>query len=422
MGSSSSPETRPVTKPSLDELRARFVPRATILPADVAQLSGRAAALRRRYNEQVQRAKIQFVDPRLKLASCGPLLERARASVSASQLIYEALCSLDDALSQPTRPTVAPQVIEDAVAWNDSQLDRIERQLQLLGAADSQGAWLDALLAKLDASSHSSAFDWTMLAREVVLSARCDVDLPILMDFELKAYLVEVGQVQHPEIVACGVESAGIVARIATGPGGRGLDAELLTIAALSQDCGLVLNRTAPGKTASERGLRESDLRALHPSLGAALLARLSEFSTELPGLVSQHHRRVNEPRPTLEFPARIQNRHSRLLASVVRWSELIEGKRAAPADAARLLVLETLRGDWDSRSTQAVLGAVGLHDETAALDEAVRPLSRLENRDDSRRRLDPPEIHWPQANLPSVNSELTPGSRETEHVGRAAT
>jgi hypothetical protein len=420
LGGSSSPETRPVSELSLDELQARFVPRATIPPADVPSLSGRTAALRRRYNEQVQRAKIQFVDPRLKLASCKTLLERARAAVSASQLIYEALRSLDEALGDPQRTAAAPQVIEDAVAWNDAQLDCIARDLQLLNAADSQGAWLDALLARLDTSSHGSAFDWTMLAREVILAARRK-DFPILTDLDLKPYLAEVGQVRHPEVVGRGVESANLVARIATGRAGRGLDAELLTIAALTQDCGLTLIRTPAVKTASQRRLRELQLPALHPSVGAALLAGLTEFSTELPGLVSQHHRRLNEPRPNPEFPARFQNGHARLLATVVRWSELVEGRRAAPAEAARLLVLETLRGAWDIRTTRDVLEAVGLHDETAALDDAVRPLPTFANRDDGRRRLDPPEADWPQINVPLANGELRLGPRETEHVGRAA-
>jgi hypothetical protein len=421
LGGSSSPETRPVSDLSLDELRAHFAPRATIPRADVAQLSGRAAALRGRYNEQVQRAKIQFVDPRLKLVSCEPLLERARATVAVSQLTYEALCSLDVALGEPTRPAVAPQVIEDALAWNDGELDRIARHLQLLNAADSQGAWLDALLPQLETSSHISAFDWTMLAREVVITARRDADSPVLTGLDLKPYLVEVGQVRHPEIVGCGVEAASLIARIATGPAGRGLDAELLTIAALTQDCGLVLSQTAAAKNVSERRLRDLQLRALHPSVGAALLAGLVEFSAELPGLVSQHHRRLNDPRTKPEFRARNQNRHSRLLASVVRWSELVEGKRAAPAEAARLLVLETLRGDWDRQSAREVLGALGLSAEFGQLDEAARPQLTYENRDDARRRLDPPEARWPQINVPLADSELRPGSREAEHVGRAA-
>jgi hypothetical protein len=82
VGSSSSQDTRPIAATSLVDWQTRFACRSSLSPADVTRVADRGPHLRRRYNEQLQRAKIQFVDPRLKLSSCQPLVRLARETAS----------------------------------------------------------------------------------------------------------------------------------------------------------------------------------------------------------------------------------------------------------------------------------------------------------------------------------------------------
>jgi hypothetical protein len=248
------------------------------------------------------------------------------------------------------------------------------------------------------------------------------LSLPGLM---LKSYFAEIGQARHAEVVARGIEAARIFARVLPRRTANGFDPELLIVAALCQDCGLLLGQS---QSASKATAAAQQLRSLHPSIGAGLVAGLVEFSTELPALVAQHHVRLNEPRLRLDFAARIQNRGSRLLAIIVRWLELIEdcsppiadeeppAGRLAFAQPAARLVRETLRGDWDRRLTVDLLAAWGFREESETLREADRVVSRFENREDLRRRVDTADEHWPTPNF-----ELAPRSREIPHVRASA-
>jgi hypothetical protein len=70
VGGSSLSDTRPIAEVSLADLQSRFASRTPLSADNLARLAERMPLLRQRYNEQLQRAKIQFVDPRLKLSSC----------------------------------------------------------------------------------------------------------------------------------------------------------------------------------------------------------------------------------------------------------------------------------------------------------------------------------------------------------------
>jgi hypothetical protein len=258
-----------------------------------------------------------------------------------------------------------------------------------------------------------------------VLSTSCapldsEIALP-LPCLDLKSYLTEIGQAHHAESVARGIEAAQVVARMLRLRAAQGFDPELLTVAALCQDCGLLLGRT---QIASKADPLAQKLRALHPSIGAGLVAALVEYSTELPALVAQHHRRLNEPRITPDSYARIQNRGSRLLAVIVRWLDLVDVSRATTSEklspAARLafaepaahLMRETLRGDWDRPLAGDLLMALGFRVEAETLHEARRVASSFESREAPRLRLDSADEEWPHLNL-----ELAKASREIQHV-----
>ena len=63
MGGSSLPDIRPVAEISLATLQSQFALRHPLQADDIGRAADRVALLHLRYNEQLQRAKIQFVDP-----------------------------------------------------------------------------------------------------------------------------------------------------------------------------------------------------------------------------------------------------------------------------------------------------------------------------------------------------------------------
>ncbi len=453
MGDSSLPETRPdvalSAALSLAELQARFATPVTLSPDDVARVAARIPILRRRYNEHLQRAKIQFVDPRLTLTSCRSLLLLGRATVGVSHLVYQALRSLDEAIRTTTRPTVASEVVEAALDWSDRQIELIAWQLRALDAADTQSAALRALFAQMEAHARLATAGWTRLTGDVISAATGWLDSALALPrpgLTVQAYLAEIGHAREAEAAGRGMETARIIARLVTRRGARGFDPELLTLAALSHDCGLMLlpssatvvATTAPKTTkTTAKSAATQQLRDLHASTGAALMAGLSEFSTELPALVAQHHRRLNDPQLSPAFAPRTQSPASRLLAVVVRWLELLERAGTEPtepsttldqnpfAEPARRLLREAERGDWDRRLVEELLAGVGvaiadqLPGETSGV-AALRPTGN-----GGQLRVDPADDEWPRANLDSASFDsarfdLARRARETHHVRSA--
>ncbi len=223
MGDSSLPETRPVLAPSaalsLAELQARFAAPASLSPDDVARVAVRIPILRRRYNEHLQRAKIQFVDPRLTLTSCRSLLLLGRATVGVSHLVYQALRSLDETIRTPTRSTVAPEVVEAALDWSDRQIELIAWQLRGLDAVDTQSAALRPLLGQLALHARLTPAGWTRLAKDVISAASGWLDSALALPrpgLTVPAYLAEIGHAREAEAAGRGMETARIVARLVT--------------------------------------------------------------------------------------------------------------------------------------------------------------------------------------------------------------
>jgi hypothetical protein len=443
VGGSSLPDSRPIAELSLAELQSHFAARVPLSSDDASRLAVRLPLLRQRYNEQLQRAKIQFVDPRLKLTSCRSLLLLARAAAAVSQLIYQAVRPLNNAETAPSSPMVASEIVEEALAWNDRLLGLIARQLHVLDRTEPQIAWLRTLLDQLESHPRVSSSDWTRLARDVLSVSSASPDAHAVLPSPgvgLRSYLAEIGHARHAEVVARGIEASQIVARMVAGRAATGFDPELLIVAALCQDCGLLLGGT---QRASKAAGSAQQLRALHASIGAGLVAGLVEFSTELPALLAQHHRRLNEPRILPDLYARTQNRASRLLALIARWLELTEERESAteetPPVAAQLnfahsaerLAREASRGDWDRRLAANLLGALGFRAQSDSLHEADRRVSAVENREELRRRLDSADEQWPRPNLQRANLglanlgltdlELAKRSRELHHARASA-
>jgi hypothetical protein len=323
---------------------------------------------------------------------------------------------------------VAPETVAAAIEWNDRQIDRIAWQLQALDAADTQSAWLRALFGQLESCARVSAAGWRTLAQQMLTAANVDPgndSVRPLPGLALTPYLMEIGQGRYAEVLGRGIETARIVAWMLARRVPDEFDPELLILAALCQDCGLLLLRRS--RSAPRPPISTQQLRQLHPSIGAGLIAALVEFSTELPALVAQHHRRLNELQGTPDFPGRDQNRGSRLLAIVVRLLELIDewgsmiadGERLADRRAffepARRLAWEALRGDWDRSLAGDLFDRLGFSAECESLQQAASAAASFESRDGVRRRFDSGDERWPELNL-----ELEQ-SREKRYVRASA-
>ena len=197
MSGSALPESPPVSPLSLAELRSRFALREPLGADDFSHLADCLPLVRRRYNEQLQSAKIQFVDPRLKLASCRSLLMAARETLVVSQLIYRALESPRDATADPARFPIRLEVLQDALAWNECRIETIARQLALLDAIERHSAWLRSLLVQLETQSRVSSSDWVRLARDVMIAGSMDSEFTLpFPSLNLEEYLAEVGHVR----------------------------------------------------------------------------------------------------------------------------------------------------------------------------------------------------------------------------------
>jgi hypothetical protein len=169
-----------------------------------------------------------------------------------------------------------------------------------------------------------------------------------------------------------------------------------LLIAALCQDCGRLLVSQRSGDGARTGLRRPAEIDELHPSVGAAVVAGICEYSLELPALVAGHHRRESDgdhaQGTTLRAPG------LELLTSSVRFVELLEDcgrlpDRDEPAaldeavhGAAAALLREAEAGEWDLEAAADLLGALGF---CVQIEPIAERFDGREGVGGDRRRLD---------------------------------
>ena len=380
-------------------------------------MAERYALLRRQYTEQSQRAQLHFADSRIKQPSCAALFHLAVDSVKASRLVYAALREADSAVRTSDMHLVPPEVVGRAIDWNGRRLDRLEGQLRLLDLVDGIMLPLRKLFGQLEGSRHSSALGWRSIVRHVMseVGRRADVAsvLP-LPGFSLKAYLSLAGHGPYGDAFARGIET--VVALAAVLPQGEA-DAhqtELVALAGLCQNCGLPLLARCRGTSGKAEGAD------IHAAMGAALVAGMTEFAAELPSLISEHHRRfISFDRIPDGIPP-LQSRRSRLLATTVRFLEIVDelavhaaGELPQPAlyPVALRLNHEASRGEWDREVTASLLTALGFQLKQEGIEESRGEFDRGESGLASR-RLDPAD-----ASIPEPNFHLAHEAREGRHV-----
>jgi len=165
---------------------------------------------------------------------------------------------------------------------------------------------------------------------------------------------------------------------------------ELLTIAALLQDVGLLPTKSAHPMTPRQLRTHRPELLLGHPELGAAVAGSITGYAVDLPRLIAEHHERLDGTGYPRQLRSRRLSAPSRFLAIAVRFMELQDDspqqdgacsnrpqhlttvvKAAVPYQpVAEMLFREAARGDWDLTLTIGFLESLGF----CAGDEQMFP------------------------------------------------
>lgn len=404
---------------TFSDLEAQFGIRRRIETAARPEIAESYAALRKQYAEQSRRAQQLFADPRIKQPACAAHFRLAIESVKAARLVYDALQEADRVLRSGDAWIVSPQVVERAIDWNRRRLVRLDGQLRLLDLVDEVILPLKKLFVQLEGSRQVSALGWRSIARHLLSQAEDrsgPVDLIPLPGFSVGTYLSQAGHAAHGAAFGRGLEALFALAPVLAARTLDPLAVDVISIAALCQDCGrLLLERRRANRKSTTN---EADETQRHASLGAGLVGGIDEFASELPLLVAEHHRRLVGFGHVAEFNIGLQRTGSRLLATAVRFLELLE--EPAPLAAGQLpgaslypaglrLNHEALRGEWDTNIAGELLSRLGFEIQYETVEGTSD--DRLEH---ANRRLDPADPHVPDPNFLFPEPEE---AREIVHV-----
>jgi hypothetical protein len=369
----------PAVSLTLSELESQVANRRPVDSPQRADIAESYAALRKRYADQSRRAQRQFADPRIKQPGAAALFHLAVESVKASRLVYTALQEADQAVRSGDMWVASPEVVERAIDWNRQKLDRLEGQLRILDLLDDVLPPLKKLSVQLEKSRHVSALGWQSIARHILSEAGRAADgasiLP-LPGFSLRAYLAQAGHGFFGDAFSRGIETVLVLAPILASRDTESNEIDVLTIASLCQDSGLMLLARQRGAV----GGKNVDGGDAHASVSAGLVAGIAEFAAQIPSLVAEHHRRLIGFDRVPDLATAVQKTGSRLLATTVRFLEIVdemawnageERPEAALYPAAIRLVNETGRGEWDPKIAAELLSGIGFQLRCEAVEES---------------------------------------------------
>jgi hypothetical protein len=402
---------------TFSDLESQFGIRQRIEAPNRPEIAESYAALRKQYAEQSRRAQQLFADPRIKLPACAAQFHLAIESVKAARLVYDALQEADRVLRSGDAWIVSPEVVERAIDWNRRRLVRLEGQLRLLDLADEVIPPLKKLFAQLEGSRHVSALGWRSIARHLlsqVEGRNAPAELLPLPGFSLGGYLSQAGHAVYGTAFGRGLETLLALAPALVARNVDPLAIDVISIAALCQDCGLLL--LGRRRTNRQPGVVGAEKPQAHAALGAGLVGGIAGMAAELPPLVAEHHRRFAGFGPLPDFNIDLQRTDSRLLATTVRFLELVAERAAAVADqlpgvslypAALRLNHEALRGAWDPNVAAELLSRLGFQVQYESSEGSAG-----EQLDQVHRRLDAADL-----GVPDPNFLLPQEAREIVHV-----
>jgi len=165
----------------------------------------------------------------------------------------------------------------------------------------------------------------------------------------------------EPAVYATGIRSACLLAHVAPRLFGWNDRTELLVIAALIQDTGILLLERQYDLAIDRLAVEEPEAYRQHPALSAALAGALTDYAVDLPAVIAQHQERCDGT----GFPSGMRADQlaapSRFLAVAVRYVELTKDETTGESRAAGQLMREAEQGEFDMPLTAAFLQQLGL-------------------------------------------------------------
>ena len=411
--------------------------RSLVSPMRRAELEREYVPLRQRFRLLLRKIKEFAGDPRFQRPEYASLAGIAQASLDLSKLLYQEITRIDIPSGDPVAPVAAVEVMLDQA---QEMVDRLQRQFSLLdktcGYAQELHGVLRTLIRGERTIREGVPYEAVIaLTRQLIAESPEQWETaPPLSPALCRAKLGE--QFDSPveaHVYSTGIATALTVVRAGTTIWLRPERLEMLTAAALLQDCGcLILN---PAFLSAEEDAPAAiwGLCDRHPVVGAALLSGLRGVPTALTRLVAQHHERLTGSGFPRGCTAREMSDLSRLLSSAARFQQLRDAYTTsndvlAAADvvdlcAARQLWREARNGEFDLTMVskllavhdQALLEAEESVPEVAAA--AADPLEELFSEIESAEPAESPlaarhELHGTETDVGKIHLPKSPAAQ----------
>jgi|GEM_PF-2933773 len=339
------------------------------------QILQECAPLRPQFRQLLRRIKEFASETRFKEPENSALAPYAVATVELSRLLFAELSRIE---TEGNAIFVPPSLLQTLLDTCTELLDRLQMQFALLDELCASATELHAFVSRLirGSDAYGEPQRYTMLVRLVrrLLDELPDryATLPALVPELALAKLTRLFQTpQAARVYLTGITTAAIAGRAAQSIWLRADRLELITAAALLQDCGsLILNPQYSNLDESDVEDNPTSERTRmfqqHPLVGAALLAGLPDASVALARLVAQHHERLNGTGYPRQCTATEMSDLSRLLSASVRFetlrqrytsaAQLSGAEESGELRAARQLVREAGRREFDPQMTLKLL------------------------------------------------------------------
>jgi HD-GYP domain-containing protein (c-di-GMP phosphodiesterase class II) len=302
------------------------------------------------------------------------LAELASSSTAIARLIAGELNRINDKSAHLVTPAIIGE-LNERFGTNLAALE--SRQLQI-DACNAYASDLHQTVRELLYQTHVAPAQLQNLAHRIRLDVQHISLAELLPDpgLMIESQLTPIDSMSEPAVYGMGIQTARLLGFAAPEMFCWNDRTELLVVAALLQDIGLLMLERQYNLSANQLAIDDSSAYRQHPSIGAAVSAALTDYAVDLPSLIAQHHERCDgigyphgERSDRLAAP-------SRFLAIAVRFVELMQDESLrssiAGGESARdslyttvagRLLLEAEQGELDQPLATAFLQRLGLSD-----------------------------------------------------------
>ena len=276
--------------------------------------------------------------------------------------------------------------IEHLIERTSDLQDRLQRQLALVAQWQEDATELQAeferLIGRTQSAAQGVSFDgMRALARRLISELLFDVTPPVLHpQLALDMLTERLENRNHARVFAVALASAQLVARVARVTWLREDQIELVTAAALLQDCGKLVMQQRSEQEQLIRKLTTTIRR--HARIGASIVTGYRNAPVELAGLIASHHRRLNNYQPqSPEAICRAPNfgrlltaasRFERLRLETANHSTLLTAPELVDQPAMMHFFNEARSGAWDAQFVHKILAQRDGYDECLRAKDSI--------------------------------------------------